>query len=91
MEPFRYVKDVEKKELFKGVWGQYLGSGQNMNVMHWNFADNVILPEHSHESEQFGYVIKGAFKATIAGVTRLLFYPAQRNPLIYIGRRHRSH
>ncbi len=72
METFRYIKDVEKKELFKGVIGQYLGSGQNMNVMHWNFEDNVTLPEHHHESEQFGYVIKGGFKATIAGVTKLL-------------------
>ena len=72
MDPFRYIKDVEKKELFKGVIGQYLGSGENMNVMHWNFEDNVTLPEHHHESEQFGYVIKGGFRATIAGVTKLI-------------------
>ena len=72
MEPFRFIKDVDKKELFKGVIGQYLGSGQHMNVMHWNFEDNVTLPEHPHASEQFGYVIKGAFRATIDGKTELL-------------------
>jgi len=72
MEPFRFIKDVDKKELFNGVIGQYLGSGQNMNVMHWNFEDNVTLPEHHHASEQFGYVIKGAFRATIDGKTELL-------------------
>jgi quercetin dioxygenase-like cupin family protein len=72
MEPFRYIKDVEKKEIFKGVIGQYLGSGEKMNVMHWNFDDNVILPSHKHESEQFGYVIKGAFRATIGDKTQLI-------------------
>lgn len=72
MEPFHFIKDIEKKELFEGVFGQYLGNGQNMNVMHWNFRDNVTLPEHQHESEQFGYVIKGGFNATIGGVTKLL-------------------
>jgi quercetin dioxygenase-like cupin family protein len=72
MDPFRYIKDVEKKEIFKGVTGQYLGSGENMNVMHWNFEDNVSLPEHHHEAEQFGYIIKGGFKATINGVTKIL-------------------
>lgn len=72
MEPFRFIKEIEKKEIFPGVIGQYLGAGEQMNVMHWNFEDNVILPEHSHESEQFGYVIKGGFKVTIDGVTKLL-------------------
>lgn len=72
MESFRYIKDVEKKEIFKGVIGQYLGSGEKMNVMHWNFDDNVTLPSHSHQSEQFGYVIKGAFNATIGNQTKLL-------------------
>lgn len=72
MDPFRNIKDVEKKEIFKGVIGQYLGSGENMNVMHWNFEDNVSLPEHHHEAEQFGYIIKGGFKATINGVTKTL-------------------
>jgi quercetin dioxygenase-like cupin family protein len=85
MEAFRYIRDVEKKELFEGVTGQYLGSGDNMNVMHWNFEDNVSLPEHMHESEQFGYIIKGGFKATIGGVTKTLmagdYYFVPRNTL----------
>jgi quercetin dioxygenase-like cupin family protein len=72
MDTFRYIKDVEKKELFEGVVGQYLGRGSNMNVMHWNFEDNVSLPEHQHESEQFGYIIKGGFKATIGTDTKTL-------------------
>lgn len=72
MDSFRFIKDIEKKEILPGVMGQYLGAGDTMNVMHWNFEDNVVLPEHSHESEQFGYVIKGGFKVTIDGVTKLL-------------------
>lgn len=72
MKTFGFIKDVEKKEFFKGVIGQYLGNCKNMNVMHWDFEDNVSLPEHKHESEQFGYIIKGGFKVTIGGVTEHL-------------------
>ena len=72
MEIFRYEKDIEKKEVLDGVLGQYLGSGENMNVMHWNFRDNMQLPEHSHASEQFGYIIKGGFEVTIDGRTAVL-------------------
>ncbi|MDI6401365.1 cupin domain-containing protein [Balneolaceae bacterium ANBcel3] len=72
MEKFGYAEKIEKKEVFKGVFGQYLGSGKNMNVMHWNFEDNVSLPAHSHDAEQFGYIIKGGFRVTIDGETQLL-------------------
>lgn len=72
MEKFRFAKKIEEEEIFKGVMGKYLGSGKKMNVMHWNFEDGVSLPEHSHESEQFGYIITGKFKVTIGGETEIL-------------------
>ena len=85
MKIFGFIKDIEKKEFFDGVFGQYLGNGKNMNVMHWNFEDKVSLPEHKHEAEQFGYIIKGGFKVTIGGQTELLqagdFYFVPSNTL----------
>ncbi|HRY28470.1 MAG TPA: cupin domain-containing protein [Elusimicrobiota bacterium] len=69
---YRHHESIEKKEAFKGVWGQYLGGGRRMNVMHWNFVDGVSLPEHSHESEQFGYIIKGGFKVKIGARMEIL-------------------
>ena len=58
-------KQIKKKKVLPGVIGQYLGSGKNMNVMHWNFTDNCVLPAHKHPSEQFGYIIKGGFKMAV--------------------------
>lgn len=72
MEIFGHKKKLETKEILEGVFGTYLGSGNNMNVMHWVFDHNVSLPAHHHEAEQFGYIIKGGFKVTIDGETRLL-------------------
>ncbi len=72
MDIYRYHKKIIKNEIAKGVTGQYLGSGQNMNVMHWNFEDKVVLPEHSHSSEQFGYIIKGGFKVKIGDKVEVL-------------------
>lgn len=72
MTKFGFKSTCDTKEILEGVLGTYLGSGQNMNVMHWQFDDNVALPPHSHEAEQFGYIIKGGFRVTIDGETTLL-------------------
>ena len=57
-----YHDKIEKKEINPGVIFQYLGKGTLMNVFHWNMADGSAVPMHTHESEQFGYCIKGGFK-----------------------------
>lgn len=64
-----YHKEIEKKEINPGVLFQYLGKGEKLNVFHWNMADGKVVANHSHESEQFGYVIKGGFKIEMAGQT----------------------
>lgn len=72
MEKFGFKKTLAAKKIFEGVFGTYLGSGEKMNAMHWIFEDGVALPAHSHEAEQFGYIIRGGFKVTIDGETKLL-------------------
>ncbi len=56
-----YHQKIEKKEINPGVIFQYFGKGEHMNVFHWNMAAGKVVAMHSHESEQFGYVIKGGF------------------------------
>ncbi|MCE5285599.1 MAG: cupin domain-containing protein [Pelosinus sp.] len=56
-----YHQEIEKKEINPGVFFQYLGKGERMNVFHWNMAAGKVVAKHSHESEQFGYVLKGGF------------------------------
>ena len=49
---------LRKKKTGEGILMQELGRGQRMNGLHWNMEDGAIVPWHSHEAEQFGYVIK---------------------------------
>lgn len=54
-----------KQEISSGIFFQYLGKGEQMNVFHWNLSDGGIVESHRHSSEQFGYIIKGGFDITI--------------------------
>ena len=57
-----YHDKLAKKELNPGVIFQYFAKGQEMMVYHWNKADGSKVEMHTHESEQFGFCIKGGFK-----------------------------
>jgi quercetin dioxygenase-like cupin family protein len=62
---FCYGERLPKNDFAKGVKVQVLGSGKNLNVLHWDMADGSIVPPHQHPQEQFGYVLKGGFRMTI--------------------------
>jgi unsaturated pyranuronate lyase len=69
---FCYHRDIPAKELAEGLILQALGGSQNMNVVHWDITDGTVVPAHRHESEQFGYVIKGGFEMSIGDETTVL-------------------
>ncbi|MDR1663866.1 MAG: cupin domain-containing protein [Clostridiales bacterium] len=64
---FCFHREIEKKDLGKGVLFQNLGAGKNMNVFHWNMADGSVVELHDHPEEQFGYVIRGGFEIRLNG------------------------
>lgn len=53
---------LPKVKTGQGILMQNLGRGVRMNGLHWNMDDGAVVDWHSHEAEQFGYVIKGGFK-----------------------------
>ena len=53
---------LRKMKTGEGILMQDLGRGTRMNGLHWNMEDGAVVDWHSHEAEQFGYVIKGGFK-----------------------------
>lgn len=59
---FSYHDKIEKMEYGPGVLLQILGHGQRVNALHWNMADQSVVPLHQHPEEQFGYVIQGGFE-----------------------------
>jgi quercetin dioxygenase-like cupin family protein len=63
---FNYHKKLEKIDIGGGILFQNHGKGVNMNFWHWDLQDRGVVSLHQHESEQFGYVIKGGFEI-IAG------------------------
>lgn len=69
---FCYHREIPGTEAAAGLVLQTLGASQNMNVVHWDITDGTVVPEHHHQSEQFGYVIKGAFEMNIGDETTVL-------------------
>ena len=67
-----YHEQIPKKDIGGGVILQVLGFGKNMNVLHWNMADQSVVPPHNHPQEQFGYVIKGGFDILVDGQRYIL-------------------
>ena len=67
-----YHGKIGKIDFDEGVLLQILGAGQNMNVLHWNMADQSVVVRHKHPEEQFGYVIKGGFEIRMEGQTFVL-------------------
>ena len=64
---FIYLDKVEAQKLDNEVVLKVLGSGERMNVVHWNMAGGAVIQRHQHPQEQFGYVIKGGFEVDIGG------------------------
>lgn len=62
-----YQDRIPKKTIGPGILLQELGTGQGMNVLHWNMDDKAVVALHEHPQEQFGYVIKGGFDMLIEG------------------------
>ncbi|OGW36630.1 MAG: hypothetical protein A2Y97_13780 [Nitrospirae bacterium RBG_13_39_12] len=69
---FCYLDKLDEKDIGGGIRLKAIGSGENMNVLHWDMADKSTVPMHQHPEEQFGYVIKGGFQMIIGDQTAIL-------------------
>jgi quercetin dioxygenase-like cupin family protein len=45
-------------------------NGERMTLAAVDLGPNVAVPEHHHENEQLGFVIRGTVRFTVAGETR---------------------
>jgi len=69
---FVFHDQVPTDEIAAGVHLQNLGHGANMTVLHFTSKDGSMAPSHSHEHEQFGYVLRGALEITVGEDTTIL-------------------
>ncbi len=69
---FIFHKHLPSNDMGNGVLLKILGSGKNMNILHWDMTDGSVVPVHEHPEEQFGYVITGGFEMSIGTETATL-------------------
>src|SRR4029077_15160635 len=48
-------------------------TGDRMTLAVVDLEPNVVLPEHHHENEQLGFILKGSMTFTIGGQKRKLY------------------
>ncbi len=65
-------ESVPNTRIMPGVQLQTMGHGEKMTVLHFTSQDGVEAPAHSHEHEQFGYVLRGALEITVGDETAIL-------------------
>lgn len=56
---------IPKRDIGNGILLQIIAHGEQLNAVHWNIPDGVVVPRHNHPQEQFGYVIRGALAVII--------------------------
>ncbi|HBN09686.1 MAG TPA: hypothetical protein DD435_13885 [Cyanobacteria bacterium UBA8530] len=69
---FCFLEELGKTDLENGVVLKRLGSGSNLNAVHWDMNDGSVVPLHHHSQEQFGYVIQGALQIVLGEEKNLL-------------------
>lgn len=65
------VKKILQKEVAPGYKARFIHS-KNMTFVYWDVKKGALLPEHSHPHEQVAHMIKGKFKITVEGKSRVL-------------------
>ena len=64
MSAFKPVADLEPIVLADGIRARAV-KGERMTMAVVDLAPNAISPEHAHENEQLGFVIRGAMTMRI--------------------------
>jgi quercetin dioxygenase-like cupin family protein len=65
-----HESDEASAEAVDGVHLKLLAGGTEANVQHLRIEPGAVVPEHSHPSEQLGYVASGTFTVHVDGGAR---------------------
>jgi quercetin dioxygenase-like cupin family protein len=71
MTAMHELHDVAPREIWDGVTAR-LVEGERMTLAIVEVAGGRVVPEHTHENEQIGFVIRGTIRFTIGDETREL-------------------
>jgi quercetin dioxygenase-like cupin family protein len=65
MSAFKPLKDFEPIVLGDGIAARAL-NGERMTMAVVDLEPNAVLPEHRHENEQMGFIVRGSMTMRIA-------------------------
>jgi quercetin dioxygenase-like cupin family protein len=64
------ISKIEPKEIIRGFKGKFIHT-ENTTLAFWEVEKGASIPLHSHIHEQTTQVIKGKFKLTVNGETKI--------------------
>lgn len=64
--------DARPVEMFPGVVRRTLNSGDRTTLVEITFQPGGVVPLHTHEHEQIGYLVRGRLQFTLGEETREL-------------------
>jgi quercetin dioxygenase-like cupin family protein len=71
MKTFQALRDVRPHQLRDGITARAV-QGERITMAVVDLEPNATLPEHHHENEQLGFVIKGTMEFRIGSEKRVL-------------------
>ena len=69
--PFIDFNNLKEVEIIPGYKASFIHTG-NYTLSYWNIEAGAEIPEHPQDHHKVSMVIKGKFKITIDGQTRIL-------------------
>jgi quercetin dioxygenase-like cupin family protein len=71
MSVFRAVSELKPARIWDGVLARVV-NGDRVTIGFVEIDPDVLVPEHRHENEQVGFVLRGSVTMVIAGQSREL-------------------
>ncbi len=71
MNVFQAVAKLKPMRIWDGVLARPL-NGDRVTIGFVDIEPNVLVPEHQHENEQVGFVLRGSVTMTVEGQSREL-------------------
>lgn len=71
MNVFQAVAKLKPTRIWDGVLARTL-NGDRVTIGFVDIEPNVLVPEHQHENEQVGFVLRGSVTMTVEGQAREL-------------------
>jgi unsaturated pyranuronate lyase len=71
MEIYRAIADLPPARIWDGVLARIV-NGERLTIGFVDLDPNVLVPEHRHENEQVGFVLRGSVTMVVAGDAREL-------------------